>query len=160
MSANLITRWTLSLGRTFQGLVREGLLVDGPLFPSSAEGVNEEMICEPVAGVEFWFWQETMRLDRIVITLTARISGISVYKGELPEPFAHGMNQAEVREKLGQPYRSMGEVKLPLPIGLTGGWDAYRLASSTHPNAEVVIQYLSDKSVCGLAFRLIDKGHD
>ena len=70
------------------------------------------------------------------------------------------MDQASVRARLGEPYRSKGPAKLPPPIGTTGGWDAYRLGNTVHPNAEVAIQYLGDKSVSGLSFRLIDKGHD
>lgn len=70
------------------------------------------------------------------------------------------MDQAGVRAVLGEPYRSKGPAKLPPPIGVTGGWDAYRLGKPVHPNAEVAIQFLGDKSASGLAFRLINKGHD
>ena len=51
-------------------------------------------------------------------------------------------------------------IKLPLPAGNTGGWDAYRLDGSLHQNAEVAIQFMADKSVSGLAFRVIKKEDD
>jgi hypothetical protein len=78
-----------------------------------------------------------------------------------PAPFAHRMDQATtVRTMLGEPYRSKGPAKLPPPIGVTGGWDAYRLARAVHTNAEVVIQFSVDTSASGIAFRLINRGHE
>ena len=128
--------------------------------PLISEGKNEDLVQKPTPGIELWFWAETRRLERIVITLSALVDGDPVYTGELPNPFTHKMDQAGIRTLLGEPYQSKGPAKLPPPIGVTGGWDAYRLAQVFHPNAEVVVQFLADKSAGGLAFCLIDKGHD
>jgi hypothetical protein len=70
------------------------------------------------------------------------------------------MNQESIHNTLGKPHESKGPVKLPLPIGATGGWNPYRLSLEFHSNARVAAQYLPDKSVCGLAFTLVDRGRD
>lgn len=36
---------------------------------------------------------------------------------------------------------SQGPVKMPQPTGMIGGWDAYRLDRSIHPNGKVLFQY-------------------
>lgn len=160
MDAMTINRLIRGLGRTYNELLADGLLHEGALTPLFEEGENEDLIQKPAPGIELWFWAETERLERVVITLTTLTEGDPVYTGELPTPFTHNMDQAGVRALLGEPYRSKAPVKLPPPIGVTGGWDAYRLGDALHPNAEVAIQFLGDKSASGLAFRLINKGHD
>lgn len=160
MDAVTINRLVRGLGRTYSELLTDGLLHEGALAPLFKEGENEDLIQKPAPGIELWFWAETKKLERIVITLSTLIEGDPIYTGELPAPFTHRMDQAGVRALLGEPYRSKGPAKLPPPIGVTGGWDAYRLGKTVHSNAEVAIQFLGDKSASGLAFRLIDKGHD
>lgn len=160
MNANKLINLVKSLGRTYRELVQEGLVRDEALRPLFKEGENEDLIQTAEPGIELWFWAHTERLERITITLTAQFEGEHVYKGELPLPFTHKMDQPGIHAKLGTPDDSKGPVKLPLPIGMTGGWDAYRLDRSLHHNAEVAIQFLADKSVAGMAFRLIDLGHD
>ena len=160
MSANLIIDLVKALGRTHQELVMSGLIQDKPLIPLCEESENEDLIYEPTPGISLWFWAETKRLERIAITLKAQSRRELVYAGELPLPFTKNMDQPSVHAKLGVPDRSMGPAKLPKPIGVTGGWDAYRLDSSLHHNAEIAIQFSADKTAVGLAFRLIDTGHD
>lgn len=160
MDAMTINRLVRGLGRTYSDLISEGLLREGGLVPLFKVGENEDFIHKPAPGIELWFWAETKKLERIVITLSTLIGGDPIYTGELPTPFSRHMNQAGVRALLGEPYLSKGPAKLPPPIGVTGGWDAYRLGKTVHPNAEVAIQFLGDKSASSLVFRLIDKGHD
>lgn len=148
------------LGRTYQELVTERLISNEPLRPLFSEGENEDLIQKTEPGMELWFWEETERLERISVTLAAYFDEETVYVGELPLPFTHKMDQPGVHAKLGVPDRSTGPAKLPLPIGMTGGWDAYRLDDTLHPNAEVAIQFSEDKTAVGLAFRLIDTGDD
>lgn len=160
MDAVTINRLVKGLGRTYDALLADGLVRGAPLAPLFTEGKNEDLIQKPAPGIELWFWAETRRLERIVITLSALVDGDLVYTGELPNPFTHNMDQTGVRALLGEPYQSKGPAKLPPPIGVTGGWDAYRLGQTYHSNAEVVVQYLGDHSAGGLAFCLMDKGHD
>lgn len=159
MSAKEIDRWVAGLGQTFQGLIAAGVRINESLIPSPREGAAEEFISKPVPGIELWFQAKTMKLERIVVTLKGRIATVPAYKGELPNPFTLEMTKQTVRAKFGEPYQSKGPIKMPL-IGLTGGWDAYRLHDSIHPNAEVAIQYLADQTVSGLSFCLLDAADD
>lgn len=157
MDAETINSLIKGLGHTYEKLLAEGLALGSsptPLFP---DGQNEDLIQKPAPGVELWFCAENRKLERIVITLSPIFNDDPVYEGELLKPFTRKMDQDGVRVLMGEPYQSKGPVKLPPPIGITGGWDAYRI---DHTNAEVVVQYLKDKSACGLAFCLIEKGSD
>lgn len=160
MDAVMINRLVRGLGRTYEELLADGVIQDSPPTPLFSSGENEDLILKPEPGIELWFWAQTKRLERIVVTLAELVKGDPVYCGELPTPFVHSMDQTSVRAMLGEPYQSRGPAKLPPPIGSTGGWDAYRLGHATHANAEAVAQYLANKSVCGLAFTLVNKGHD
>lgn len=160
MDATTINRFVRALGSTYGELLADGLAQGKMPAPLFNEGENEDLVQQLVPGIELWFWADTSRLERISVTLQQLVDRDTTYTGELPTPFTHNMDQASVRARLGEPYRSKGPAKLPPPIGTTGGWDAYRLGNTVHPNAEVAIQYLGDKSVSGLSFRLIDKGHD
>lgn len=160
MDANRIISLIKALGRTHEELVANELIQSEPMEPLFKEGKNEDLIHEPALGISLWFWAETKRLEQIAITLKAQSRHELVYTGELPLPFTKNMDQPSVHAKLGVPDRSMGPAKLPKPIGITGGWDAYRLDSSLHHNAEVAIQFMADKSVSGLAFRVIKKEDD
>ncbi|WP_248804885.1 DUF6392 family protein [Pseudomonas sp. MWU13-2100] len=160
MDAAKINRLVIGLGRTYDELLAEGMIQPGSIKPLFENSQNEDFIHKPEPGIELWFWAETRRLERVVFCLIALAKNEPVYTGELPTPFTLAMDQAGIRTMLGEPYESKGPVKLPLPIGTTGGWDAYRLGVESHPNAKVAAQYLLDKSVCGLVFTLVDKGHD
>lgn len=160
MNAEKLISLVKGLGRTYKELVAEDLVRSEPLRPLFNEGENEDLIQKIEPGMELWFSEDTERLERITITLSAYFKEETVYTGELPLPFTQKMDQPSVHARLGVPDRSMGPTKLPLPIGMTGGWDAYRLDGSLHQNAEVAIQFGADKVAVGLAFRLIDTGHD
>ncbi|MGN7443319.1 MULTISPECIES: DUF6392 family protein [Pseudomonas] len=160
MEAVNIDRLVKRLGRTYDDFVAEGLLRAGSIKPLFENGQNSHFIHKPEPGVELWFWAETMRLERIVFCLISLAQGEPKYSGELPVPLTLSMNQDSIRKTLGMPHESKGPVKLPLPIGASGGWDSYRLSLETHSNARIAVQYLSDKTVCGLAFTLVDMGRD
>ncbi|MBX8483537.1 DUF6392 family protein [Pseudomonas cichorii] len=160
MDAVKINLLIQGLGRSYEALLADGVIENSPLKPLFSGDENEDLILKPEPGIELWFWAQTRKLERIVITLSGVAKDEPVYVGELPKPFTHTMDQPSIRASLGEPYQTKGPTKLPPPIGTTGGWDAYRLEHATHANAEVVAQYLANKSVCGLAFGLINKGHD
>lgn len=160
MDAVKINRLVRGLGRTYDEFLVEGLLRAGSIKPLFSNSQNTHFIDKPEPGIELWFWAETMRLERIVFCLIALAEGEPKYEGELPKPFALLMNQEIIQNTLGKPNESKGPVTLPLPIGATGGWDSFRLSLELHSNARVAAQYLPDKSVCGLAFTLVDMGRD
>lgn len=160
MNAAEIISLVKKLGSTYEAIRDEGL-IDGPApHPLFKNDENEDLIHKPAPGIELWFQTETKVLERIVIALLSRVEGDPVYIGELPTPFTHKMDKRGIHNLLGEPWQSRGPVKLPLPIGITGGWDAFRLAQTMHPNAEVAVQYTGDEAATGLAFCLIDEVHD
>ncbi|HBO4049209.1 DUF6392 family protein [Pseudomonas aeruginosa] len=160
MDAATINRWVKSLGRTYDELVREGVVPDRPLTPLLSGGESEELIQSSAPGVKLWFWAETKRLEKVMITLIQSVEGQEVYAGELPAPFVLRMDQNGVRELLGKPLESKGPVKLPGGLGMRGGWDAYLLQEKTHPSARVGFSYTADMKVKTLAFALLNPGHD
>lgn len=82
MDAGTINRLVRGLGRTYTELLADGLLHEGTLVPLFKEGENEDLIQKPAPGIELWFWAETKRLERIVITLSTLIEGDPIYTGE------------------------------------------------------------------------------
>jgi len=79
-----------------------------------------------------------------------------VYAGELPAPFSARMTQGTVRADFGRPTASKGPIKMPAPLGETGGWDAFRLDERTNKNARVTMQYTKDLIVDALTFSVDD----
>ncbi|HBO3041448.1 TPA: hypothetical protein L4Q92_000182 [Pseudomonas aeruginosa] len=158
MDAATIERWILSLGRPYDTLVAEGIIPNLPL--QELYKGRDWLDIEPGDGLELSFWAETKRLEAVYITLLKTTPSTVPYQGELPKPFTPMMSQAEVRANFGEPMASKGPVKMPQPMGMTGGWDAYRLDPATHRNMKLVLQYTADLRVDTLVFTLIDKGHD
>lgn len=158
MDAKTIERWIKNLGQTYDTLVAKGVIPNQPLQELYPDRDLLDIIIAP--GLSMSFWAETKRFETLFITLLKTTPSTAEYKGELPKPFAPVMSQSEVRANFGEPMVSKGPVKMPQPMGMTGGWDAYRLDPVTHPNTKVVFQYTATLAVNTLVFSLIDKGHD
>jgi len=159
MDALRINRLIRGLGSTYEELLAEDVIPNLPLEPSFVDDEHEDLIQTPEPGVELWFWAATRRLERVLFTLVVVAEGDSIYTGELPTPYTHEMDQASVRDMLGEPFESKAPLKIMLSTGLWGR-DAYRLGATVHPNARVGFQYRKDNRVCTLGFTLINKGHD
>lgn len=157
MNAATITRWIKNLGRPYDALVAEGLIPNQPL--TELYKGRDWLTLKPGNGLELSFWAETKRFERLFITLIQTVEDQTVYRGELPQPFALEMGQAGVRRTFGLPMESSGPRKIP-NIGVVGGHDAYTLNEETHPNARVFFQYTEDMRVKTLFFTLIDTGHN
>ncbi|EMM5100990.1 DUF6392 family protein [Pseudomonas aeruginosa] len=157
MDAATITRWIKHLGRPYDALVNEGIIPSLPL--QELYKGRDWLDIEPGDGLELSFWAETKRFERLFITLIKTVEDQTVYRGDLPQPFALEMDQAGVRSTFGPPMESSGPRKIP-NIGMVGGHDAYTLNMETHPNARVFFQYTVDMRVKTLFFTLIDTGHD
>ncbi|KWT11714.1 DUF6392 family protein [Pseudomonas tremae] len=156
MSALMIETWISNLGRTYGELVSKSLVHDDgliELFP----GIDE-LYLEPQLGLSMSFWAETERLESICITLLKSTPSTVAYTGELPAPYRQLTHQTTVRALLGEPLESSGPVKLPEPMGITGGWEYYSLSPETYPNTRLQIQYLESMDVNAIVFSLIDKG--
>ncbi|WP_110194842.1 DUF6392 family protein [Pseudomonas aeruginosa] len=157
MDAATIERWILNLGRPYDALVVEGAIPGQPL--TQLYKGRDWLTLKPEKGLELSFWAETKRFERLFITLIQTVEDQTVYRGELPQPFALEMDQAGVHHTFGPPRESSGPRKIP-NIGMVGGHDAYTLDAATHPNGQVMFQYTVDMRVKTLFFTLVDAGHD
>jgi len=158
MSALTIQSWTKNLGQTHEYLLSESLIPDNELIELFAG--DDQVYLEPEKGISMTFWDETGRLESFAITLMKVVPGDSEYRGELPFPYELNMNKSKIRDLFGDPFQSSGPVKMPHPVGRTGGWDGYKLDQSLYPNTKVVFHYHESTQVDYVAFSLIDKGHD
>ena len=106
------------------------------------------------------FQYETKVLDSLFFTLMETMPTTVKYKGDLPAPYRMAMTQSDVHALFGQPMGSRGPIKMPEPMGQTGGWESYLLDPVVYPGKKVVFQYTAAMEVKTLVFTLIDKGHD
>ncbi|ATN09898.1 DUF6392 family protein [Pseudomonas lactis] len=158
MSAQTINGWIRNLGKRYEDLITEGLIPNQPL--QELYDGRDRLHLEPAWGLSLSFWAETKRLEALFITLIKSTPSTLEYKGELPKPLASTMTKSDIRSHFGVPVESGVPVKMPQPGGMTGGWDAYHLDPSTHPNTKLVCKYTSTFQVKALVFTLIDKNHD
>lgn len=158
MDATTIEGYIKALGKTYESLLSQGF------FPSAKPWKifddDDQFSLTIENGLSLTFHENTRKLESIFITLIKTTPSTAEYKGHLPKPFVSKMNQAEVHASFGEPMASKGQVKMPQPMGMTGGWDAYRLDPATYPNTKVVFQYTAALVVNTLVFSLIEKGHD
>ncbi|MBC3376315.1 hypothetical protein HU762_20450 [Pseudomonas sp. SWRI92] len=145
------------VGSQHDVLVSEGILPDQPLA-EIFEG-DDQLWLVPESGIELDFWRETRRFETLFVTLIRTTPSTSKYQGELPAPYMPEMTQSDVHAIFGEPMESKGPIKMPVPIGMTGGWDSYPLDPELYPDKKVVFQYTQDMRVKTLVFTLIDKGH-
>lgn len=157
MKSEIIERWISSLGKTYPELLVNGTLPKTELielFPDI-----DEVYCEPAAGIELQFWAKTERFENLHITFLHTTPSTTRYVGELPPPYSLQMNQSLVHELFGIPFEATGPIKMPYPVGQTGGWESYKLDETVYPNTKVVFKYLESMEVEGITFTLVDKDH-
>jgi hypothetical protein len=145
------------IGSQHEILVNEGILPDQSLT-EIFEG-DDQLWLEPEPGIDLDFWRETGRFETLFVSLIRTTPSTKEYKGELPAPYVSEMTQADVHAIFGEPMASKGPIKMPVPIGMTGGWESYPLDPELHPGKKIVFQYTQDMRVKTLVFTLIDKGH-
>ncbi|WLH15149.1 DUF6392 family protein [Pseudomonas hefeiensis] len=145
------------IGTSHEVLVGQGVLPDQTLTEIYEGRDRLELELEP--GIELEFWRETRRFETLFVTLIRTIPSMSKYEGELPISYMLEMTQSDVHAVFGEPMASKGPIKMPVPIGMTGGWDSYPLDPELYPGKKVVFQYAQDMRVKTLVFTLIDKGH-
>ncbi len=158
MDATTIEHWIKKLGQLYDALVAEGNIPNqslDELYPG-----RDWLTILPASGLELSFWAETQRFEKLFITLLDAMPGVPVYKGELPKPYTSEMTQSDVHALFTTPLELKGPIKMPQPMGQTGGWESYRLDPAKHPNIKVVFQYTAAMQVKTLVFTLIDKDHD
>jgi hypothetical protein len=158
MSAVSISTWISKLGESYDVLIdRDQILGEKlqELYPG-----RDLLHIDLEAGLNLSFWAETKQFEAFFITLKKVMPGIIEYTGELPPPYSSKMTQADVHSIFGQPMESRGPIKMPKPMGQTGGWESYPLDPVIYPGKKVVFQYTAAMEVKTLVFTLIDEGHD
>ena len=157
MDTTTIEGYIKALGKTYESLISQGF------FPSAKPWKifddDDQFSLNIENGLSLTFHEDTRKLESVFITLIKTTPSTAEYKGHLPRPFVSKMNQSEVHANFGEPMASKGQVKMPQPMGMTGGWDAYRLDPATHPNTKLIFTYAETMQVKTLTFTLIDKGH-
>jgi hypothetical protein len=158
MDATTIEGHIKALGKTYELLLSQRLIPSVKPWKIFDDDDQFSLIIEN--GLSLTFHEGTRKLESVFVTLIKTTPSTAEYKGHLPKPFVSKMTQSEVYACFGEPMASKGQVKMPEPMGRTGGWDAYRLDPAMHPNAKIVFQYTAALVVNTLVFSLIDKGPD
>jgi len=158
MNAEKIESWIKNLGSNYDDLIAQGLFFD--TAPEALYPDADLLDMDLDAGVSLTFWAETKRLETLFVTLKKMMPELIEYKGELPSPYVLEMTQSDVHKIFGEPMESRGPIKMPQPMGQTGGWESYPLDPAVYPGKKVVFQYTAAMEVKTLVFTLIDKGHD
>lgn len=157
MNAERIKLLIDSLGKTHAELLAASIVPEGELielFP----GIDE-LYLEPEVGVEMSFGAESGRYEKVNITLREPASPGEEYKGELPHPYSLCLTQSDAHKFLGKPLEYSGAMKLPEPLGQTGGWESYQLDPKLYPNQRLILHYLESMEVDAIVFDLVDKVH-
>jgi hypothetical protein len=158
MSVATIEQWIKALGASHDELIAQGITFNQSpkaLYPNC-----DLLDMAPEIGLSLTFCAETKRLETLFVTLKKSTPSTVEYKGELPAPYKPAMTQSDVHALFGQPMESRGPIKMPQPMGQTGGWESYPLDPAVHPGKKVVFQYTAAMEVKTLVFTLIDKGHE
>jgi hypothetical protein len=158
MDAIKVVELIEGVGRTHESLLASGIIPVQSLtelYPGC-----DRLDLEVEDGIELTFWYETKVLDSLFVTLVETMPTMVKYEGELPDPYRLLMTQSDVHAFFGEPMESKGPIKMPEPMGQTGGWESYPLDPAVYPGKKVVFQYTAAMEVKTLVFTLIDKGHD
>ncbi|QBF24349.1 hypothetical protein EXN22_01135 [Pseudomonas tructae] len=142
-----VHEWIARLGTHRDELVDQGILPDRPLDYLFYGHDTLSVVVEP--GLELGFSASPEVLSCIHVTILSTLSNELPYSGELPERLQDVLTQKAVGRA---PYRSQPAVRMPLPLGETGGWDAFIYDGTRSPSVSVMLQYTNDLNVCDMAF--------
>jgi hypothetical protein len=155
MSASIINTWITFLGGTSDDLL-SNYLIPNDDFIELFSGIDE-LYLTPEIGISMSFRADTRRFQGLCITLRKSTPSTVEYTGELPRPYSLRMNQSDVHALLGKPLEYSGPVRMPQPMGQTGGWEYYQLDPDVYPNVKIQFQYLESMEVHAIVFTLINK---
>jgi len=157
MDSFTINGWLRGLGRTYGELVSEGTILNLPLKSMFDTSDNEDLLQNPATGVKLWFWADTKRLKKVMITLIQTV-GQPVYTGQLPEPFVLNMVSEDKYLPVGTRVRYDGREEGGPEYGIVvhcwmndemGGYDCYvaffgdRLPAGKPPDRPYILRYLA-----------------
>lgn len=146
-----------ALGKTYEELIAEQVVVDCPLEEIFPDSLGSLVILEK--GISLDFWSETSRYEAFHIQLKEKGSWAPKYDGALPHPFSSILTQSDVRRVFGTPMEAKKPYRLPLPVGLNGGRDSY-LYRQTDERIKMSFLYDEDLTVSSISFSLTDRRHD
>ncbi len=152
MKANEFDEVISLLGATHQELVDKGLPAESPFLEIYPE--CDDVYLRAEDGISLTFTDEGKVFKQLHISLSPVVETAKEYKGELPDIFFRGMNQEDVHDIFGEPVKSQPPLKLPLPIGQTGGWDVYVYDAQVFPGVMLEFQYAADMEVSTIVFFL------
>ncbi|NBF03042.1 pyocin immunity protein [Pseudomonas sp. Fl5BN2] len=152
----MIDELVKSLGRTYPEMIASGMyLPGGP--PKGIFEDSDTLSMSPGPGIELGFWARNQRFEDLFVTFLKGFEGEQTYTGSLPYQLKTKMNQAWVRSQYGEPLESGAPYRIPV-LGMTGGWDCYRLPSISK-DINVLFKYNTEMEVDGVVFRLNEKSH-
>ncbi|WP_248742871.1 MULTISPECIES: DUF6392 family protein [unclassified Pseudomonas] len=157
MNIMQVNKLMLGLGENYEQLLAKDFFTESCKLDALYPGCDL-LDVELEAGVSLTFFEETKRFEALFITLKKTTPSTIAYQGELPVPYKLSMDQGCVHALFGRAVESRGPIKMPEPMGQTGGWESYPLDQKTYPGLKVVFQYTADMQVKTLVFTLIDKG--
>ncbi|MDD1016161.1 DUF6392 family protein [Pseudomonas rubra] len=142
--------WIARLGTHRDELVDQGILPDRPLDYLFYGHDTLSVVVEP--GLELGFSASPEVLTCVHVTLLSTLPNELPYGDKLPGRLQDVLTQKAAGNMLGAPYRSQPAVRMPLPLGETGGWDAFIYNGTRSPSVSVMLQYTNDFNVCDMAF--------
>ncbi|WP_045882961.1 DUF6392 family protein [Pseudomonas chlororaphis] len=156
MNAAMIDDLVKSLGRTYPEMIASGMYLPGEPPRGMFEDVDT-IAMWPGAGIELEFWASTQRFEALYISLQKSFPEESIYKGILPYQLISKMSRDWVRSRFGPPLESGAPYRIPV-LGMTGGWDVYRLPGIPK-STQVAFKYNVEMDVEMVVFELNEKSH-
>ncbi|OLF53837.1 pyocin immunity protein [Pseudomonas chlororaphis] len=156
MNAAMIDDLVKCLGRSYSEMIATGMYLPGEPPKGMFEDVDT-MAMWPMAGIELEFWASTQRFEALYISLQKSFPEESIYKGNLPYQLIPRMNQDWVRSRFGPPLESGAPYRIPV-LGMTGGWDIYRIPGIPK-STQIVFKYNIEMNVEMVVFELNEKSH-
>ncbi|MGJ7547345.1 DUF6392 family protein [Pseudomonas alloputida] len=158
MNAKRLNAYLTGLGQSHDELVSGDVIPPGDfieVYPGALSIYRELM-----PGLELRFWAEDQNFESVMIALAETATSKVVYQQGLPEPYDMCVSRKVTLNILGEPIESKGPHKMPSPLGESGGWDKFDLASFGFENIYVLFEYDVGMNVTGLMFSLKKTGYD
>ncbi|WP_152645381.1 hypothetical protein [Pseudomonas sp. 10-1B] len=150
MSQSTLEAWIERLGQQHSTLVANNDLSASPLaFVFIGQ---ESETATPLPGLELEFSAGPLVLECVHVNLISRICQEQTYQGMLPDRLQGLSTRTEARDRLGPRRSSQPPLRMPLPLGDTGGWDVFAWKNTNNAPISIMCQYNTKLQVCDLAF--------
>lgn len=150
MNRTTVDTWIERIGHSHASLVTLGHLPNIPLkFIFLGQ---ESETATPLPGLELEFSTEPLILKCVHVNVIRTIPQDQIYQGTLPDRLQGLATRKEVTERFGPSPMSQPPLRLPSPLGDTGGWDVFTWENTNNAPTFVMFQYNTELQVCDLAF--------